>query len=478
MSDLPTATLERTMASVSDSRQITAPDRGLPPGPRGRDALRFAGIGNPGGILVFFDEIARRYGPISAFRLFGHTVVLLDDAELIGEVLQHQQHRFVRDTGAALLRDLVGDGVLTTDDPAHLARRRLLQPAFHRTRIAVYAARMVEEAERAAAAWTSQTVDIGAEMTRLTLGVVGATLFGTAFSDEAARVATVITSITGRSRGNLQAISAAFAPVFLALRRFTPQSTRLLFGRERAELEAIVDPIVARRRAAAVDGDDLLATLLQVRDEDGGALDDVDVRNELITFVLAGHETTATALTWAWSLLATHPEVERRLHAELDTVLADRAPTFEDLPRLRYTANVFAEALRLYPPAAAFARRPTEPVVLGGYRIPRGASIFVSPFVTQRNPRYFPEPLSFRPERWEGEPPQKFAFFPFGGGSKMCIGEPFARTEGILVLATLARRFRLRLDGNAEIVPGPSALLRPEKPIIGRIERRHAGAAV
>lgn len=450
---------------------------GLPAGPRGRRVLQFAGIGNPGGILVFFEEIARRYGPISAFRIFGHTVVLLDDAELIGEVLQHQQHRYVRDTGAALLRDLVGDGVLTTDDPAHLARRRLLQPAFHRVRIAAYAARMVEEAERAAAAWTSETIDVGAEMTRLTLGVVGATLFGTQVGDEAGRIAGVIARITGRSRGNLQAISAALAPLFLALRRFTPQSMRLIFGRERAELEAIVDPMVARRRAAGADGDDLLATLLQVRDENGGGLSDVDVRNELITFVLAGHETTATALTWAWSLLASHPEIERRLHAELDAVLPDRSPTFEDLPRLRYTANVFAEALRLYPPAAAFARRPSEPVVLGGYRIPRGASIFVSPFVTQRNARYFPEPFAFRPERWDGESPPKFAFFPFGGGSKMCIGEPFARTEGVLVLATLARRFRLRLDEGAAIVPGPSALLRPEKPIVARVERRQAGAA-
>jgi cytochrome P450 len=447
---------------------------GLPPGPRGRDILRFFGIGGSAGILACFEHMARRYGPISGFRLFGQTIVLLDDAELIEEVLQLQQHRFVRDTTAALLRDVVGDGVLTLEDPAHLTRRRLLQPAFHRARIAGYAARMVEEAERATQAWTPRAVDVGEEMTRLTLAVVGTTLFGTQVGDEARRVADVISRITTRGRGRLQALTAALAPVMLTLRRLTPQSTRLIFGRERAELEAIVDPIVARRRAAATDGDDLLATLLHLREEDGSPLSDVTLRNELITFVLAGHETTANALTWAWYLLSSHPAVEARLHAELDAVLPDRSPTIDDLPYLRYTANVFAETLRLYPPAGSFGRRPREPVVLGGYRFPRGTTIFVSPFVTHRNPRYFADPAAFRPERWDGDPVPKFAFFPFGGGSKMCIGEPFARTEGVLLLATIARRFRLVVNAGAPVVPGPSSLMRPAQRIIARVEPRRA----
>jgi cytochrome P450 len=259
-----------------------------------------------------------------------------------------------------------------------------------------------------------------------------------------------------------------------ALRSTLPPSVRLVFGRERAELEAVVDPIVARKRAQS-GGDDLLATLLELRDEGGGALGDVDVRNELITFVLAGHETTASALTWCWALLATHPEAEARLHEELARVLGERAPEIDDLPALRYTAHVFDEALRLYPPAAAFARRPLADVELGGYAIPRGSSIFVSPYVTHRNPRYFRDPDAFVPERWDGEPPPKFAFFPFGGGAKMCIGEPFARAEGVLVLATLARRFRLRID--APVTPGPSALLRPAFPVVARVERRSATEA-
>jgi cytochrome P450 len=330
---------------------------------------------------------------------------------------------------------------------------------------------MVEEAERAGDAWSSRaTIDVGAEMTRLTLAVVGRSLFGTEVGDEAERVAGVIGSIANRG-GRLQSVIAALAPLMFAVRTRLPSSARFVFGKERATLEAVVDPIVARKRAHP-GGDDLLATLLEMRDDEGNGLGDDDIRNELITFVLAGHETTSSALTWCWYLLAKHPAIEARLHRELDAVLGSRPPTLDDVAQLRYTAHIFDETLRLYPPAAAFGRRPLTDVTVGGYRIPRGASVFLSPFVTHRNPRYFRDPDAFVPERWEDEPPPKFAFFPFGGGSKMCIGEPFARAEGVLVLATLARRFRLRIDDAGDVAPGPSALLRPSRAIVARIERR------
>lgn len=441
------------------------------PGPRGRDALRFLGFGSSDGLLAYFASLARTYGPMTRLRVLGQTVVFLDDAELIAEVLQHQQHRFTRDSGAALLREITGDGVLTLDDPAHLRRRRLLQPSFHRARIARYAEYMVGEAERTMSTWEpGMTVDVGAAMMRLTLAVVGASLFGTEVARQAERIAAVVAAI-GKRGGRLQPVLAALAPLLLAIRRYAPQRVRLIFGRERAVLERVVDPIVAERRASGGGGDDLLATLLEARDETGRALDDVDIRNELITFVLAGHETTASALTWAWYLLARNPEAQARLHAEVDEVLGDRTPTIDDIPRLRYTTNVFAESLRLYPPVAAFARRPIAPVVIGGYRIPARASVFVSPYVTHRNPRYFADPLVFRPERWDEAAPPKFAFFPFGGGAKMCIGEAFARTEGVLVLATIARRFRLIVDDDL-VEPGPSALLRPRRPILASVATR------
>jgi cytochrome P450 len=422
----------------------------LPPGPRGLETLRFLGFGAPREIVTFFRELARRYGPIVSFRVFGQRVVLLDDPEAIGDVLQREQHRFVRDTGAVLLRELVGDGVLTTDDPAHVRRRRILQPAFHRARVAGYARAMVDEAERTAEDWSQRdVVDVGIEMTRLTLAVVGTSLFGAEVGDAAATIARVIASVANRG-GKLQPFLAALAPLLLAMRGASSRPTTFVFGRERAALERVVDPIVAAgRRATAAElaaRGDLLAMLLEARDEAGEALGDDDIRNELITMVLAGHETTSSALTWAWYLLSRDERATKRLHDELETVLAGRAPSVDDVPKLRYTAAVFDEALRLYPPASAFGRRPVEDVVLGGYRIPKGTSVFVSPYVTHRNAKYFPDPDAFVPERWLGtEAPPRFAFFPFGGGSKMCIGEPFARAEGVLVLATLARRFTLEL---------------------------------
>ncbi len=444
----------------------------LPPGPRGLEALRFLGIGTPASILGYLETTARRYGPISSFRVLGSRVVVVDDAALIAEVLQQRQHLFRRDVGAVLLRELVGDGVLSTDDPFHLERRRLLQPAFHRARISGYGDVMVTEAERVAATWSpSEPVDIGTAMTRLTLVIVGAALFGADVGESVQTVARVLAEIAGRG-GRVQPFLAPLAPLLFAYRRLSRRPSRLVFGRERAMLEGVVDPVIAKRRREGGDRGDLLSMLLAAADENGAQLNDEDIRNELITFVLAGHETTSSALAWAWYELARDERVQAALHEEIDRVLGDRAATIDDVQRLPYVAAVFNESLRLYPPAAAFGRRPTAAVELGGYRIPRGASIFVSPYVTQRNPRYFPEPLVFRPERWlENEPP-KFAFFPFGGGSKMCIGEPFARTEGVLVLATLARRWRMRLVDTTPVATNAQALLRPSRPVVVSLEAR------
>jgi cytochrome P450 len=454
--------------------------RPLPPGPRGREALRFLGFGAAAQLVDYFATVAATYGPIAAWRAGLQRVVLLDDADLIGTVLQTQQHDYTRDTGAMLLRELLGDAILTTEDPVHLQRRRVVQPAFHRARIASYGRTMVEEAERVQAEWRAgSVVDIGATMTRLTLSVVGRSLFGSDVGSAAGEIADVITSIAARG-GRLQPFVAALGPLILALRGTRPKRSNLLFKSERATLERIVEPLLREGRASADLGgrDDLLAMLLESRDERGEPLGDGDVRAELITMVLAGHETTSTALGWAWYLLARHPEAEAEMHAEIERVIGSRTPTIDDVAELRYTSAVFNEALRLYPPAAAFGRRPVRDVELGGYRIPKGASIFVSPYVTHRNPRYFPDPHAFVPERWFGDAPPKFAFFPFGGGSKMCVGEPFARAEGVLVLATLARRWSMTLcDGDA-IAPDGRGLLRPSRPIVMRLREHGARVGV
>jgi len=413
---------------------------------------------------------------VSSFPLGAQRIVLVDDPASIETILVSRQHEFVRDTGATLLRELVGDGLLTSEDPAHLTRRRLMQPAFHRTRVASYATAIVDETARVTAAWGDRPFDIGTEMAQLTLAAVGRALFGGDLRDEARAISGVLAGVLRRG-ASLGALLAFAAPLLGPLHRIFPNRASLLFPRERAELERIVAPLIARRRGAddahdVDDANDLLSLLMAARDDGGSGLDDAAIRNEVVMLVLAGHETTANALTWTWYLLARHPEVERRLHAELDDVLGGRPPEFADVPHLRYTAAVFDETLRLYPPAAAFARRPLHALELGGFAIERMASVFVSPFVTQRNPRNFEDPLTFEPQRWFGPAPAKFTYFPFGGGSKMCIGEPFARMEAVLVIASIASRYRLRRTDAAPVAPATAALLRPERPIEVEAVRR------
>lgn len=439
-------------------------DMTMPPGPRGRQTLGFFGGGTAAGVLAFLTETSRRYGPVAGFRIFNTHIYVIDEPALIEEILVRRQHLFVRDTGATLLRELVGDGLLTSEEPRHRERRRMLQPAFHRAQIAGYATAMIAEAARTADDWaTRSSVDVAVEMRRLTLAVVGTALFGADMRAGADAVAAVLARVT-RKAARIAPLLALCEPLLVAYRRRFPAGPSVLFRRERRELEAVVAPIVAQRRVAG--GRDIVSLLLTERDERGAALSADDVRNEVVTLVLAGHETTATALTWAWHLLATHPAVAAKLRAELDAVLGDRDPTLDDVPRLIYTAAVFSETLRLYPSAVAFGRRPVADVTLGGYLIPRGSSVFLSPYITQRNPRWFVDPDAFDPERWFAPAPLKFTYFPFGGGAKMCIGESFSKLEGVLVLATLARRLDLRSSDDAAVGIAPGATLRPDRPII------------
>ncbi len=434
-----------------------------PPGPRGRAVFGFFGGGKPGRMVAFLQNTARRYGPISSFRLLHQHIYVVDDPALIQEILVTRQHEFIRDTGATLLRELIGDGLLTREEPLHRERRRVLQPAFHRTQISSYAADMVSESVQTAAAWKAgASIDAGKEMRRLTLSIVGRSLFGTDFQGSADRIAVVLQKVLHRSRW-LGPGFMVLEPLALQYRKWFPHGRSLFFQKERAELEQVILPIVAQRRAK--EGNDVVSLMLH-------HLSDSDIANEIVTFVLAGHETTATALTWAWYLIARHPQVEQKLHAELDTVLGDREPTLDDLPQLRYTGQVFTETLRLYPPAIAFGRRPKEELELGGYTVPKGASILLSPYITQRNEKFFPHPEEFEPERWETADPPKFAYFPFGGGAKMCIGDGFARMEGVLALAAIAQRWRLVLEEKQEIGIDAALTLRPERPVLLRPEPR------
>jgi cytochrome P450 len=411
----------------------------LPPGPKGLDAYGFFGRGSVSRAVQFLQETARTYGPVSYFRVLNQRICLVDDADLIKQVLVSDQGRYVRDNGALILRELVGDGLLTSDEPRHKERRRVMQPAFHRTQIGSYAEAMVQQTERASARWqTAQSIDIGAEMKRLTLDIVGAALFGVDFGESTARVADILQRAIRRS-ARISLLLPLAEPLLVAYRRKRPDAPSVFFPKERRELEAIIAPILARRQTQREN--DVLSLLLDY------GMSEQDVANEIITLVLAGHETTATALTWAWYLIAQRPEVEQRLQDQ------------------EYASMVFSEVLRLYPPALAFGRRPTEDVELGGYTIPARTSVILSPYITHRNPRYFEDPEEFRPERWVDPDIPKFAYFPFGGGAKMCIGDGFAKLEGVTVLSTIARRWKLRCVDSSAVGVRPGITLAPDRVI-------------
>jgi cytochrome P450 len=309
-------------------------------------------------------------------------------------------------------------------------------------------------------------------MTRLTLSITGRAFFGTEVGAEAEALgASLARALETVSR--LGPVLEALPPAVGRAWRRLPLPSRLEFARARRDLATILQGAIARRRSSGGATDDLLSLVLEARDDAGVAFDDRAVADELATLLFAGHETTANALTWAWYLLAEHPAELRRLHAEVDA-LGERDPSYDDLQGLPVTHAVFAETLRLYPPASAFGRLALETCELGGYALARGSGVVISPYVSHRNPRFFPEPDRFIPERWQTPAWPEFAYLPFGGGARRCIGEAFARMEGVLVLATLARRYRFeRLE--PEPVGIGSATLRPARPIVMRARARERG---
>lgn len=435
-----------------------------PPGPRGLDVLGFFGVRTAPSTLRFLQKTSESFGPFSYFRLFHQHTYFVNDPDLIKEVLVVQQHRFGRDAGATILRELVGDGLLTREEPGHRERRRVLQPAFHRDQVGSYVEIIGTECRRSLPSWRErEQIDVGEEMRRLTLSVIGSSLFGPKFADSAQIISSILGRVMKRA-GKIAPLVTFLKPVARSYRRITPRGPSLFFQSERKELDAVLQPLIQQKRSST--GKDVLSLLLG---ESQGELDDEDIRNEMVAFVLAGHETTATALTWACDLLSAEPQMQAAIAEEARSVLADRDAVPEDLPRLRYTSLVFNETLRLYPPAPLFGRRVLEAAQLGEFDLPVGATILLSPYVTQRNPRYFDSPDVFRPERWEAENgPPKFAFFPFGGGAKMCIGEPLARTEGVLILAELMRRYRLASVSGERTPATARVTLRPARPVLMR----------
>ncbi len=442
-----------------------------PPGPRGLETFGFFGRRSTTGTLGFVEKTVHRYGPVSSFRVLFQRIFVFNDAELIRDVLVTRQHDFERDSGARFLRELVGDSVITRMEPRHRERRRVLQPAFHREQIESYANTMIDLAARAASEWADKPeITVGVEMRKLTLSIAGASLFGADFTSAANEIATVLYRVFRKSRYVIP-LMGPMRPVLTLYRKWFPRGPSLFFERERRKLDRIVMPLIEQRRRQS--SKDIVSLLLAMD------LSDRDARDEIVTFVLAGHETTATALTWACYLLAEHPEVGERIRAEVDEVLEDRPMAFDDIAKLPYTTNVFNEVLRLYPPAPLFGRRAIRDVDFGSFTVPKNSTVMLSPYITHRDPRYWERPDSFEPERWENNSAPKFAFFPFSGGAKMCIGDGFAKLEGIVVLAEMARRFRFTLAEPGEVGILPSVTLQPNRPIRLLLEPRRvrSGAA-
>jgi cytochrome P450 len=424
----------------------------FPPGPKASlfQALVYRPGRNP---LEFFESVARTYGDLAYVRLGGEHVFVVSDPRVIKDVLMTHNQNFTKSRGLERTKRLLGEGLLTSEGAVHLRQRRLMQPAFHRDRVANYAATMIEYAERARGRWTDgETLDVAQEMSRLTLSVVGKTLFDTDVESQARDVGDALTGVMESFWTLMLPFSKTIERLPLPHMRRTRQA--------RARLDAIIYGLIRDRRAAGGDRGDLLSMLLLAQDEEeaGRRMTDLQVRDEAMTIFLAGHETTANALMWTWYLLSQAPEAERMLHLEIDRVLRGRLPAMADITALPYLERVVTESMRLYPPAWIVGRRAIGPYHIDGYTMPARSIVIMSQWIVHRDARHYADPSRFNPDRWMPELraslPQ-FAYFPFGGGPRRCIGESFAWMELMLMVATLAQRWRF------ELVPGHAVVTQP-----------------
>src|SRR3984957_5010352 len=441
----------------------------VPPGPDSTGRRKFSGqLGlvrrNP---LAFFTLCAKTYADYTGMRYFNFRVFFINHPDYIEDVLVNNARKFHKGRVLQANTGVFGEGLLTSEGSFWLRQRRLAQPAFHRARIATYAETMVQYTQRLLESWhDGEERDIHEEMMRVTLQIVGKTLFDADVTKDAQEV--------GQSLELLMELSADFGKAIM-IPEWVPTIHNLRKSRAIRKLDRIIYRIIEDRRKSERDTGDLLSMLLAARDDDGSRMTDKQLRDESITLFLAGHETTANALSWTWWLLAQDPEAESKLHAELDSLLGGRAPTLDDVPKLKYTEQVLTESLRLYPPAWGTARIAMEDHEIGGYHIPKGAGVSLTQWTMHRDPRWFTDPEIFRPERWEdglAKRLPRFAYFPFGGGPRQCIGNTFALMEATLVLATIAQNFRFRLVAGHKVVPLPSITLRPRHGIRAFLEAR------
>jgi cytochrome P450 len=420
--------------------------------------------------IGFFQKATQEYGDVSHFRMGPQHAFFANHPDLVKDILVTNHAKFHKGRALQRAKTLLGAGLLTSEEAFHLRQRRLVQPAFHRQRLQNYGAEMVAAAEKMRDSWRDGAqLDAAREMMRLTLAIVGRTLFSADVEGEADEVGAAMTTL-------IEMFDLLLMPFSEILEKL-PLGPSRRFQQARARLDATIYRMIIERRRSGADTGDLLSMLLLAQDEesDGGMMTDQQVRDECLTLFLAGHETTANALTFTWYLLSQHPEIEAKFHAELDEALAGRVPSFADFPRLRYTEMILSESMRLYPPAWALGRLAVADHELNGYHIPKGSLILLSMFVAHRDPRFWPDAEQFIPERWLPENKEKmtpYTYFPFGGGVRRCIGEGFAWLEGVLLLATLGQRWRLRVAPGHQVEPQPRITLRLKGGLPVMLERR------
>ncbi len=412
--------------------------------------------------LGFLLRMAADYGDVARYRLGNVTFHQVNHPDGAQRILQDNHHNYIKGDLFDILRQFAGYGLFTSEGELWLRQRRLMQPAFHRRRIAGFGEIMTGRTLDMLARWQrrpdpGQPLDIAEEMTGLTMAIIAETMFGAQVEEEVQRVSEAIGVLLADINFRFQ------VPFYPALRWPTLRNRRSLAAMR--TIDDVVQGIIDERRRSGEDGDDLLAMLMEARDEETGqAMSDKQLRDEVVTVFVAGHETTAVALTWAFSLLAQHRDAEARLHAEVDAALAGRPPTVADVPNLAYTRMVIDETLRLYPPAWITNREAVADDVVCGFRIPAGAAVAISPYVLHRLPAWWPDAERFDPERFAADAPHdrpRFAYMPFGGGPHQCIGNSFALLEATLILAAVAQRYRLRLPAGAVVAPKPQSTLRP-----------------
>jgi len=442
---------------------VSATLRRPPPGPTGLQPGNVAALRRDE--LGFYTRLKREYGDVVSFRMGPLRMCLVTDPAAVEQILVTRNHEVKKSPFYEAMSRVLGQGLLTSEGEFHKKQRRLVQPIFHHRRIKEYGETMVDYGVRHRDRWREgETLDFHEEMMALTLAVVGKTVFGADVEGDArhvgASLATLLKTLDSLVLFVIFMIGGALADQVEKL----PIGVMRRFHAARDELFGIIQRMIDERRGEGATGSDLLSSLLAI-EEDGVGMSDEQIRDEAMTIFLAGHETTAVALSWTFCLLSRHPEIAEKLHAELDEVLGDNVPTVEDLPRLDYTRKVLSESMRLFPPAWMIGRQAVRDVELGGFDVREGTILLTPPFLVQRDERWFPEPRRFDPERWVEEEEAKrprYSYFPFGGGPRLCIGESFAWMEGELLLATIAQRWRPRLEPGYPQGVQPQVTLRPK----------------